>query len=83
MFHDGFKTCVLEAFPGRFDGLRISVGADLHAIILVALRRNNERGDFFLLQTAREFHGIRFFGQRRHLQSVRANWNEPCVGTFR
>ena len=75
MFHDGLKTFALEAFPGGFGGLRISVRADLHAVVFVSTRRKNERGKFFLLQTRRELHRIRFFGQRRHLQRVRTTRN--------
>src|SRR5437016_4319487 len=83
VLHDGFKTCALEAFPGQVGGLRISVGADLHAVILVALRRKNERGKSLLLQARREFQRIRFFCKRRHLQCVSTRWNEGRVQSFR
>src|SRR4029077_15656932 len=83
VFHDGFKTCALEAFPGRFGGLWISVRADLHVVILVCLGRNNERREFFLLQARRQFKRIRFFGERRDLQSVSATWNERGGRRFR
>ena len=83
MFHDGPKTCPPEAFPGRVGGLRISVRADLHAIIFVCLRRKNERGKFFLLQTRRELQRISFLCQRRYLQRVSTAWNGRRVRSFR
>src|SRR2546423_430942 len=82
VLHDGSKTCALETFPGRVGGLRIGVRADLHAVILVGMRRKNERRKVFLLQTRREFQRIRFFCQRRHLQSITTPWNEWRVLRF-
>src|SRR5229473_1357496 len=61
VFHDGFESRALEASSGRVGSLRVSVGADLHAIILVPLRRKNERRKPLLLQTVRELQRDRFF----------------------
>ena len=56
---DFFKAGALEAFPGGISGFLISVGANLYAIILVCLRRKDERGKFFLLQARGKFQRIR------------------------
>src|SRR5439155_3810809 len=76
-------VCSSDLFPGRFGGLRISVRADLHAVVFVALRRKNERGEFFLLQAAREIQGILFSREGSHLEDECASGNEGRVLSFR
>src|SRR4030088_1642127 len=75
MLHDSLEAGALEAFPGGVRGFLIGVGANLHTVIFVTLRRNNEGREFFLLQVRGEAHGVGLAAQRGDLQSVRIRGN--------
>ncbi len=72
MLHDGLEAGALEALPGGVGGFLVGVRPNVHAIIFVALRGNNEGRKFFLLQVRREAQGIGFAAQRGNLQRIGA-----------
>src|SRR6266404_4454734 len=73
MLHDSLEAGALEALPGGVGGFLVGVGPNVHAIIFVALRSNNEGRKFFLLQVRREVQGIGFAAQRGDLQRIGAS----------
>src|SRR5258708_35835248 len=80
MAHDSLEAGALEALPGGVRGFLIGVGANLNAVIFVALRGNNEGGKFFLLQVRGEAHGVRFAAQGGDLQGVGIGGNRGGGG---
>jgi hypothetical protein len=61
MLHDGLKPGAIEALLRDVSRLLIGIRANLHAVIFVGLRRNNEGWEFFLLQPRGEIERVRFF----------------------
>src|ERR1700730_13247614 len=76
-----FETHVLKAFSSGVSGFLVGVWTDLHAVILVSLRRNDEGREFFLLQVRGKSHCIGFAAKCGDLQCVRANRNGGAGGS--
>src|SRR6266446_2555414 len=57
---DGFEAVGFEVVARIRGGLRVGVGADLNAKILVRAGGDDESGKFFLLQRLREGQGVSF-----------------------
>ena len=57
---DGFESVGFEVVARICGGLRVGVGADLNAKILVRAGGDDKGGKFFLLQRLREGHGTAF-----------------------
>lgn len=75
MLHDSLEAGALEALPGGVGGFLVGVGTNMDTIILVALGRNNEGGELFLLQMGGQAQGVGFAAQGGDLQGVRARWD--------
>src|SRR5712692_3245539 len=67
VFCEGFQAGALKPLPRGVHSFLICVRADLHAVILVRPRRNNECRKFLFLQLLREIELISFFGYRSDL----------------
>src|SRR3977135_2570303 len=65
---DGFEAVGFEVVARVRGGLRIGVGTDLNAKILIRAGGDDEGGKFFLLQGLREGQGVAFALDGRDLE---------------
>ena len=66
--HDGFEALGFELLLGCGGGLRVGVGADLDAVILIDAGGENEDGKFSLLERLSHGQGVAFFFYRGDLE---------------
>jgi hypothetical protein len=83
---DGFETICFEVLARACGGLRVGVRSDLNAIIIVGAGGDDECGEFFLLQSLGEGHGVTFAYDCRDLEhdgSLRDQRRARRGGIFR